>query len=171
MEDFAFCPKYGQKVACDADEVHTQNEVPVCCTQCGTLNHIADSYCIKCGACLKVENGAQMDSAQMDIANRLLVIKFSERLMMNAIVWIVISIIQIILGLCVHWVFLIVGVLNLVSAIKDIRYSRSVLRNPKGIVAQVEPLVGPILTLIYNLIFGGVIGVVGPIYYPFRSDL
>ena len=45
------------------------------------------------------------------------------------------------------------------------QYSKTLLENPTGIVAKFEPLTGPIITLIYNLIIGGVIGVVGSIYY------
>ena len=45
------------------------------------------------------------------------------------------------------------------------QYSKVLLKNPKGIIAKFEPLTGPIITLIYNLIIGGVIGVVGSIYY------
>lgn len=94
-----------------------------------------------------------------------LVIKFSERVKTNAIIWIVIGAIQILLGLYVQWVLLIVGALNIITAITDFNYSKNVLQNPKGIVSRVKSLVSPILTLIYNLIFGGVIGVAGSIYY------
>ena len=45
------------------------------------------------------------------------------------------------------------------------KYSKTVLEDPKGIVKQFEPLAGPIFTLVFNLIFGGVIGVICTIYY------
>ena len=60
---------------------------------------------------------------------------------------------------------MIVGVLNIISAIQDIIFSGKMLKNPNGIVDKVRPLVGAILILIYNVIFGGVLGVAGSIYY------
>ena len=45
------------------------------------------------------------------------------------------------------------------------QYSKTVNEKPAGIMAKFEPLVGPIITLVYNLVFGGVIGVAGSIYY------
>ena len=45
------------------------------------------------------------------------------------------------------------------------KYSKTLHENPTGIVAKFEPITGPVITLIYNLIIGGVIGVVGSIYY------
>ena len=62
---------------------------------------------------------------------------------------------------------LIVGVLNIVSSIQDMQYSKTLLENPTGIVPKFEPIVRPIITLVYNLVIGGVIGVVGSIYYFF----
>ena len=69
------------------------------------------------------------------------------------------------MGIAGNWIILIVGVLNLISSIQDINYSKSFPANPVGIVSKVKPLTGPIITLIYNLIIGGVIGVAGSIYY------
>ena len=60
---------------------------------------------------------------------------------------------------------MIVGVLNIISEIQDIIFSGKMLKNPNGIVDKVRPLVGAILILIYNVIFGGVLGVAGSIYY------
>ena len=72
---------------------------------------------------------------------------------------------QILGGFFINWFLLIVGVLNIVSSIQDMQYSKTLLENPNGIVAKFEPITGPIITLIYNLVIGGIIGVVGSIYY------
>ena len=69
------------------------------------------------------------------------------------------------MGLLLNWIFLIVGVLNLISSIQDLNYSKEIPNNPVGIVAKMKPLVGAIVVLIYNLVVGGVIGVAGSIYY------
>jgi hypothetical protein len=83
----------------------------------------------------------------------------------NGIIWLVIGILQVLCGIFLNWVFLIVGVLNIISSVQDMNYSKELLEKPVGIVAKFEPIVGPIITLIYNLVIGGVIGVVGSIYY------
>ena len=42
---------------------------------------------------------------------------------------------------------------------------QTVLEKPDGIVDKFEPIAGPVITLVYNLVIGGIIGVVGSIYY------
>ena len=51
------------------------------------------------------------------------------------------------------------------SSIQDMQYSKALIEKPNGIVAKFEPITGPIIILIYNLVIGGVIGVIGSIYY------
>jgi len=94
-----------------------------------------------------------------------LVQQLSDRVKINGIIWLVIGILQVLLGLTVNWVLLIVGALNIVSSVQDLNYSKSVIDSPIGIVDKFKPLTGPIIVLAYNLIFGGLIGVVGSIYY------
>ncbi|MBR4972830.1 MAG: hypothetical protein IKY45_00010, partial [Clostridia bacterium] len=89
----------------------------------------------------------------------------SQRLNTNGIIWLVIGILQIIGGIFFNWFLLIVGVLNIISSVQDMQYSKTLLENPNGIIAKFEPIVAPIITLVYNLIIGGVIGVIGSIYY------
>lgn len=139
------------------------------CKYCGKELSNDASFCSNCG---KQTFESQSNTAYTytpptnnPMSAQLLVTKFSERVKTNAIIWIVIGSIQILLGLYIQWVLLIVGVLNIITAISDFSYSKNVLQNPKGIVDRVKSLVGPILTLIYNLVFGGVIGVAGSIYY------
>ncbi len=60
---------------------------------------------------------------------------------------------------------LVVGVLNIVSAARDISYGKTVLTDQSEVIKRIEPLAMPIITLIYNILFGGLIGVVGSIYY------
>lgn len=63
------------------------------------------------------------------------------------------------------WFVGIIGVLNLIAAIRDVRYSGKIQRDPSGIVRKFEPLAGAILELIWNagvalggLIDGGLLG-------------
>ena len=131
------------------------------CTHCG--KELVDDavICIGCGCAVA---GATPPKAKAptptDLLNTL-----SERVKTNGIIWLVIGILQIILGIFVNWYLLIVGALNIITSVQDMNFSKKVLDNPEGIVEKFTPLTGPIITLIYNLIFGGLIGVVGSIYY------
>lgn len=135
------------------------------CTHCGNEVNENAVVCIKCGCAIPraqpfTSSQATPFPAPQDIVNTI-----SQRIHTNGIIWIVIGAIQILLGIAGNWIILIVGVLNLISSIQDINYSKSFPANPVGIVSKVKPLTGPIITLIYNLIIGGVIGVAGSIYY------
>lgn len=135
------------------------------CTHCGNEVNENAVVCIKCGYAIPREQPftnrqTSPFSPSQDIVNTI-----AQRIHTNGIIWIVIAAIQILLGVFANWMFLIVGVLNLVSSIQDINYSKSFPLNPIGIVSKMKPLTGPLITLIYNLLIGGVIGVAGSIYY------
>lgn len=89
----------------------------------------------------------------------------SERYKINAIIWFIIAGIQVILGITINWILLIVAALNIVAAVQDLNYSKNILIQPQGIVNKEKPLVGSIAVLVYNLFFGGILGVAGSIYY------
>ena len=128
------------------------------CTHCGKELLDEAVICPNCGCGVnyaKTTSGQQKD----------IVAQLSEKVKINAIIWFVIAGIQIFLGLYIQWVFLIIGVLNIVTAVQDMNFSKNIIDNPVGIVAKFKPLTVPILILIYNVIFGGIIGVVGSIYY------
>jgi len=91
--------------------------------------------------------------------------ELSKRIKINGIIWICIACIQIIMALTINWVFGIIGIANLISSIKDLNYSKEIFTNRFGIVKRFEPLTRPIIVLIYNLVFGGVVGVAGSVYY------
>lgn len=127
------------------------------CTKCG--NQLLDEAVI-CPGC-----GCPAGSQPMLQTNENLLKTLSERYNINGVIWMVIGVIQILLGLYLNQWLLIVAVLNIISGVQDMSYSKTLLTNPKGIVEKVRPLTAPIITLVYNLIFGGVIGVAGSIYY------
>lgn len=132
------------------------------CSKCG--KEIADEAVI-CTGCGCMVNNANVQGSASFVKNQDIVQTISQRIHINGIIWIVIAALQLILGICGSWILLIVGVLNLVSSIQDINYSKAFPQNPVGIVAKMTPLTGPIITLVYNLVIGGVIGVAGSIYY------
>ena len=141
------------------------------CTHCGNEVNENAVICIKCGCaisnCKTNTNGQTLKNSQNNLFadNQSLVSTISQRIQTNGIIWIVIGAVQILLGISVNWFLLIVGVLNLLSAIQDLNYCKTILQNPVGIVEKVKPLTLPIITLVYNLLIGGVIGVAGSIYY------
>lgn len=129
------------------------------CSKCG--NELVDEavICPKCG-CAVGNVVAKAEKSDNDLLKEL-----ADKVKINAVIWIVVGAIQILLGLFVQWWFLIVGVLNIITAINDMNYSKQVVTLPVGVCEKFEPLTMPIITLVYNLIFGGVIGVAGSIYY------
>ena len=135
------------------------------CSKCG--NEMMDEaiMCTKCG-CMVENIGTQAVTTDDKLQ------KLSSRLMINGIIWICIAVLQIIIGLAgiaeddYELLFtLFIGIVNLISAAVDIKLSKDMMNKPVDIVKRCEPLAGPIVTLIYNLILGGVIGVIGSIYY------
>ena len=134
------------------------------CTHCGKelLNEAV--ICVNCGCMVKMP----VSTAPAGIADDRLLNKLAERVKINGIIWLVIGILQVIAGLLISWFswwVLIVGVLNIISSVKDLNRSNQIPRDPRGIVSDYESITGPVITLIYNVLFGGLIGVVGSIYY------
>ena len=134
------------------------------CSKCGKEVHEDAVICVHCG-CSIAPMGAQ--GTQVEAKSNSLVETITQRIRINAIIWIVIASLQLLIGLFSwEWlVLLIVGGLNLYSALDDLKYCKSFPEKPVGIVNKVKPLTGDIITLIYNLVFGGIIGVAGSIYY------
>lgn len=59
---------------------------------------------------------------------------------------------------------LVIAVLNTISFINDFKYCTEVVNSPIGIVRKYEPLGARVVNVIYNVIFGGFIGVAGSVY-------
>jgi len=136
------------------------------CTHCGKQLFDEAVICPGCG-CMTESQATTPEPAHVNsnVNTTALLTKLSERLRTSGIIWIVIAVVQIIIGLFGNVGVLIVGAVNIASAIGDMKYSKTVLEKPKGIVRKFEPLAMPIFTLVYNVLVGGVIGVVGSIYY------
>lgn len=124
-------------------------------------------FCKNCGYGL--ENDVQLCpncNSEMNAENTLSdnkLVVLSERIKINSIIWIVIGIFQV---LCFFSpLTVIVGILNIISAVKGLKWSKDIFHFRVGLVKAYSPMLGSIITLLYNLIFGGVIGVVGSIYY------
>lgn len=135
------------------------------CSQCGTALSDEAIFCNNCGATTNEQSPPAASPVATNMAT--LLNSLSQKLQTNGIIWLVIGILQVLGGVCFGFneFLMIVGVLNIFSSINDMKYSKALLANPTEIVKHFEPLTGPIITLVYNLVLGGVIGVVGSIYY------
>ncbi len=133
------------------------------CSKCGKELLDEAVICVGCGCAVGEQNNQTVNNKSVDGAT--LLNTLSQRLNTNGIIWLVIGALQILGGIFINWFLLIVGVLNIISSVQDMQYSKTLLENPTDIVAKFEPITGPIITLVYNLVIGGVIGVVGSIYY------
>ncbi len=122
---------------------------------CKTCGYGMDEIAQQCTNC-----GSMMDSANTMSDDKLK--ELSNRLKINGIIWLIIGICQVCSFVCA-----IVGILNIISAIRDLQSSKNVFTYRVGLVNAYTPITGFVITLIYNLIFGGVIGIVGSLYYYF----
>lgn len=133
------------------------------CAHCGKEMLDEAVLCVNCGCAVSGQNNQAANKTVGE--GTTLLNTLSQRLNTNGIIWLVIGILQILGGVFFDWFLLIVGVLNIISSVQDMKYSKTLQESPNGIVAKFEPLTGPIITLAYNLLIGGVIGVIGSIYY------
>ena len=133
------------------------------CTHCGKELLDEAVICVGCGCPVGERSAQGQNSANTDTSA--LLNTLSQRVNTNGIIWLVIAILQILGGIFINWFLLIVGVLNIISSVQDMSYSKNLLKNPSGIVARFQPVTGPVITLVYNLVIGGIIGVAGSIYY------
>ncbi len=122
------------------------------CKNCGYGFEEHVEVCGNCNTVLTPENSMTDEKLKV----------LSNRIKINGILWLVIGILQ-----CFSAVFCIVGVLNIISAVQDLQTSKTVFHYRVGLVQAYKPMTGFIITLLYNLIFGGVIGIVGSLYYYF----
>ena len=136
------------------------------CPFCGAVLVENATFCHRCGRSV---NGVprQPKSRQWELLETL-----SARYRINGIIWIVIAALQLLLGLIYLMEWSLsglwisgVGVLNLLSAVRDLQNSRRIMIDPTGIVASCQPLTSTIIAMVYNTVVGGFIGVAGNIYY------
>lgn len=92
----------------------------------------------------------------------------SSKEMIGAVIWIVLAVLQILLGIAFidyYWVTLMVGIWNLINGIIRITRAGKVEERGDSIVEEYEKnLASLIIFLILNIFIGGLIGVVGVIY-------
>lgn len=108
-----------------------------------------------------------------------LIAQLSKKIKTEAIVWTIIASLQTVAGLYNIWYgidweeganitsgifLLLVAGLNFFTCGKDFAYAKSVFSNPTGIIKKYKPIGTYIFNALYNLLLGGVIGIVGTIF-------
>ncbi len=142
------------------------------CPNCRKEIADAQKFCPECGISFAVP------------ANGLLQ-ELSKKIQLEAFVWLGVAALQLIIGfynlaigftLNATWgedgttniitgvVVIVVAVVNALNAKKDLEYSKKVLTSPAGIVAKYKPVNELVITLVYNLVLGGLVGVVGSVF-------
>ena len=136
------------------------------CQHCGTELEDTTKFCSHCGKNTIEEEAEKKESEpKVQISTDEDIVKtLSQRLQTNSTIWMIIGIAQIVIGIGTI-LPLVVGILNIMSASKEKKNTERILTDPTGIVSEYEPIEGPIITLAYNLLFGGVFGVAGSIYH------
>ncbi|MBR6513706.1 MAG: hypothetical protein IKT46_02610 [Clostridia bacterium] len=122
-------------------------------------------YCTKCGNKLSNETvactqcGYNPNAPKPTGQNNYLLNELSQRIYVDSIIGIISGVLQLSSG-----IFCIAGIINIILAIKEMNYSKEIVKNPTGIVKRYKPVTIPIIVLVYNLIFGGIIGAAASIY-------
>ena len=140
------------------------------CPNCGKEIDDRAVICVGCGC--PVTPVTPMGGTQVRFDQNLLIGELCQKIRTEAIVWTVIACIQAVLGMIsfLLWnvtsgvILLTICVLNFITSANDFSYARSLPANPVGIVKKYEPVTGLAVMLVYNLIFGGVIGVLGTVF-------
>ncbi len=170
-EGTAFCPSCGQSVNGQQSTAGNVNT--------NTANQQAYNQNT---AYTPNQNGV---SYQNTYANpKSLIDQLSSKIKIEGYVWIGVAVAQYIIGIfyignvinMISWyydveeyivplitgvILFIIATINIRTSMEDLKYAKNILTSPVGIVAKYEPVAPRIVNLIYNILFGGVVGVIG----------
>lgn len=109
--------------------------------------------------------------------------QLSGKIRTQGIIWMIVCIIQYLAGILYFYaaidygfyvdepVYLVMGIfmilvaaVNTVLCVTNFKYSQEILQRPIGILNKYMPVSGIIGMIIYNILFGGLVGIVGAIY-------
>lgn len=162
-----FCTKCGSEIESEA----------IICPACGCPTELYGAQFANAGGIgYAPNNAAPQGFAGVDAGPYLR--NLSQKIQTEAIIWGVIAVIQIILGIYLLSIYnpfsdyeetygttlLVIAALNIFSAYSDFKYSKEVLARPSNILSKYTPVTGLVISLVYNVIFGGLIGVAGSIF-------
>ena len=91
--------------------------------------------------------------------------KIADKEQTSGVIWIVIGVLQVIIGLCGTIIPLFVGIWNIYNASLRMKYAKNIIKRQKDLVKEYNNnLSNCIIFLIINIFVGGIIGIVGAIY-------
>ena len=143
------------------------------CENCGSELVEGNKFCPSCGADVYNKSSDNVNNVMNSPEKvRKLITQLSQKNQTNAIIWGALGVVQIIIAMCTITYYgfatgiwtLVVGILNVYSGYKDFTYSKELLKKPVAIISRYESATPIVIALIYNLIFGGIIGIVGSLY-------
>lgn len=154
------------------------------CPDCGTPLRDSPMFCPKCGKInsrserketynyhynFNNENTSYNSSHTYNPPFEDVVKNLSKKIEIEGIIWTVVACLQYIIGLStlifiVGIPVIVVAILNTITAVNNFDYSKKILYEPVGICEKYDSIGGRVATLIYNILFGGIIGVAGSIY-------
>ena len=143
------------------------------CENCGSELVEGNKFCPSCGADVYNKSSDNVNNVINSPEKvRKLITQLSQKNQTNAIIWGAFGVVQIIIAMCTITYYgfatgiwtLVVGILNVYSGYKDFTYSKELLKKPVAIISRYESATPIVIALIYNLIFGGIIGIAGSLY-------
>ena len=143
------------------------------CENCGSEWVEGNKFCPSCGADVYNKSSDNVNNVINSPEKvRKLITQLSQKNQTNAIIWGALGVVQIIIAMCTITYYgfatgiwtLVVGILNVYSGYKDFTYSKELLKKPVAIISRYESATPIVIALIYNLIFGGIIGIAGSLY-------
>ena len=143
------------------------------CEKCGSELVEGNKFCPSCGADVYNKSSDNVNNVINSPEKvRKLITQLSQKNQTNAIIWGALGVVQIIIAMCTITYYgfatgiwtLVVGILNVYSGYKDFTYSKELLKKPVAIISRYESATPIVIALIYNLIFGGIIGIAGSLY-------
>ena len=143
------------------------------CENCGSELVEGNKFCPSCGADVYNKSSDNVNNVINSPEKvRKLITQLSQKNQTNAIIWGALGVVQIIIAMCTITYYgfatgiwtLVVGILNVYSGYKDFTYSKELLKKPVAIISRYESATPIVIALIYNLIFGCIIGIAGSLY-------
>ena len=142
------------------------------CENCGSELVEGNKFCPSCADVYNKSSDNVNNVINSPEKVRKLITQLSQKNQTNAIIWGALGVVQIIIAMCTITYYgfatgiwtLVVGILNVYSGYKDFTYSKELLKKPVAIISRYESATPIVIALIYNLIFGGIIGIAGSLY-------
>ncbi len=146
------------------------------CKSCGAALTGSSMYCPSCGQRLTSDGQLGADTGGIVILPNETTNWLSRRVQANGIVWLLISLYQIIVGILLIGVgygvaMIACGVWNIIQSILNLRFSRQILHcdnldQARAILQSIDNSKGvTVFFLFVNLLAGGVLGMIGCIFW------